>query len=309
MKRPVSNAARSSVHIPVLLQETLEGLCLKAGSVVLDGTLGGGGHAEEILKKIGPKGILIGLDQDEEAINRCRKRLQAFSHQLILAKSNFRNLGEILAQSKVLSVDAVLLDIGVSSYQFDTPERGFSFRFDGSLDMRMDQSGGVTAADLVAGLSEKELADLFFHFGEERKSRTIARWIVEARQAKPIRTTRELAELIESRVPAKVRYGRLHPATRVFQALRIAVNGELEVLEEGIAQALKVLKPGGRVAVITFHSLEDRIVKNFFRAEKEKGNLLLINKKPIVPGEQEIEANDRARSAKLRIAEKRKTEN
>lgn len=305
----MSDAANSSVHIPVLLNETIHALCLKNGSVVLDGTLGNGGHAEAILKQIGPQGTLIGIDQDDEAIERSRKRLKSYHSQLILAKNNFRNMDQVLAQFKILSVDAVLLDIGVSSGQLDMPERGFSFRFDGPLDMRMDQTAGVTAADLIAALSEKELADLFFQYGEERKSRTIARWIVEARKKEPIRTTKALSELIANRVPAKVRYGRLHPATRVFQALRIAVNGELEALKEGIQKAVHALKPGGRIAVITFHSLEDRIVKNFFRSEKESGRLELINKKPMEAGEAEIEQNDRSRSAKLRIAEKRKPGN
>lgn len=298
----------SAVHIPVLLHETINALCLKNGSVVLDGTLGSGGHSEEILKQISPGGILIGLDQDDEAIERSRKRLQKFDSQLILTKSNFRNLDQILSQFKILSVDAVLLDIGVSWNQFDTPERGFSFRFDGPLDMRMDRAGDVTAADLIQNLPERELADLFFQLGEERKSRQIARWIMDARSREPIKTTKALSDLIASRVPPKVRYGRLHPATRVFQALRIAVNHELEALKEGAGKAIEALKPGGRLAVITFHSLEDRIVKNLFRSEKEKGTLLLMNKKPIVPSESEVEQNPRSRSAKLRVAEKRNLE-
>lgn len=304
----MSDAGDSAVHIPVLLHETIDALCLKQGSVVLDGTIGSGGHSEEILKRISPGGTLIGIDQDDEAVERSRKRLQKFDSQIILAKSNFRNLNQVLSQFKILSVDAVLLDVGVSWNQFDTPERGFSFRFDGPLDMRMDQKGEVTAADLIASLDEAELADLFFQLGEERKSRQIARWIVETRQHSPIKTTKALADLIMSRVPPKVRYGRLHPATRVFQALRIAVNHELEALEEGVHKAIEALKPGGRLAVITFHSLEDRIVKNFFRSEKEKETLVLISKKPIVPGEREVEANSRSRSAKLRVVEKRKLE-
>ncbi|MBI4387682.1 MAG: 16S rRNA (cytosine(1402)-N(4))-methyltransferase RsmH [Candidatus Omnitrophica bacterium] len=287
-------------HEPVLLNEIISILELQPGAVVLDGTVGNGGHAEAILEKIVPSGVLIGLDQDASAIERSRERLKRFSQQVILKQCNFRYLDQALSEIKISEVDAVLLDIGVSQEQLDDAGRGFSFRLEGPLDMRMDSRTEVRASDLIETLPEEELAELFYKYGEERRSRRIARLIVRERAKKAIQTTIQLAELIASAVPAKVRYGRIHPATRVFQALRIAVNGELDALSEGIQNAMKVLKPGGRLAVITFHSLEDRIVKRAFLQAKADQKAQVFTKKPIGPTDSEVMCNPRSRSAKLR---------
>lgn len=294
-------------HESVLLHETVSALQLKPGEIVLDGTLGSGGHAEALLEAIGPQGRLIGIDQDKEALRRSAERLERFKSQIILVQENYRNLDLVLSKIKVSQVDAVLLDIGVSKDQLIDPKRGFSFRLEGPLDMRMNQESGRSALDLVAALSEKELSWIFHTYGEERFARQIAHWIVEDRAKKPFETTRELAACIENRVPARVRYGRIHPATRIFQALRIAVNDELGALGEGIEKAVAGLKSGGRLAVITFHSLEDRIVKHAFLAKKREKQMEILTKKPIIPSDEEISRNPHSRSAKLRAA--KKTEN
>jgi 16S rRNA (cytosine1402-N4)-methyltransferase len=271
-----------------------------------DGTVGHGGHAEVLLEGMGEAGKLIGLDRDEEALVTCRERLSRFGERVVLIKGVFVDLPLHLQRAGCPQVDGVLLDLGVSSRQLDDPKRGFSFQSDGPLDMRMDQSSGQTAADLVNRLPEGELADLIYHYGEERYSRRIARAIVQTRGLRPLQRTQELVDVIKGAVPAAYRHGRLHCATRTFQALRIAVNREIETLEPALRRAVDVLRPGGRLAVISFHSLEDRIVKQTFRslAQGDDPRLVLLTKKPQVPTEEECRSNPRARSAKLRVAER-----
>jgi 16S rRNA (cytosine1402-N4)-methyltransferase len=295
-------------HVPVLLNEVLNGLAPHAGGRYIDGTLGGGGHAAAVLEASAPDGRLLGIDADPAALAAAGARLAAFGERATLTHGNFRDIGRLAIEQGFERVDALLLDLGVSSYQLDTPGRGFSFAADAPLDMRLDPTEGKTAADLVNGTSEGELADLIYRYGEERGSRRVARFIAEARRKRPIATTGELAELVARALGG--RHGKIHPATRTFQALRIAVNRELESLEMALPQAVELLGEGGRLAIISFHSLEDRIVKLFFRAEsgysggERPARLQIITKKPIEATEQEARANSRSRSAKLRVAEK-----
>lgn len=291
-------------HDPVLVEEVCSLLALKRGATVVDGTLGGGGHSEAILQQVGPQGVLIGFDQDQDAIQRASKRLQSYGPQVHLRHLNFKEMGTALAGLKVSAVDAVLLDIGFSSDQLEDAGRGFSFQQAGPLDMRMNRDEEVTAADLIRILSEEELSDIFRSYGEERRARQLAKRIVNIRQRTPITTTVQLAKLVEDAVPPQERFRRIHPATRVFQALRIAVNQELEALRTGIDAGIAALKPGGRLAVITFHSLEDRIVKQKFQTAMKAGKIRLVTRKPVQPSAEEIQRNSRARSAKLRVAEK-----
>jgi 16S rRNA (cytosine1402-N4)-methyltransferase len=301
-------------HQPVLYKEIIHALQPQAGGRYVDGTLGAGGHARGIMEASAPDGLLLGLDVDPQALAIARRNLAPYEGRTHLVQASYTSLSQQLAQLGWDTVDGILLDLGASSMQFDTPERGFSFQHDAPLDMRFGPHVPRTAADLVNLSSERELADLIYRYGEERDSRKIARAIVRAR---PIHTTRELVAAIESISPR--RGGRVHPATRTFQALRIAVNDELSAIEEVLPQAVAALRPGGRLAVISFHSLEDRIVKEFFRdhsrdrvnppyerlyEEERKATLKEVNRKPIVPSEEEIQDNPRARSAKLRIAEK-----
>lgn len=306
-------------HKPVLLTETLRFWTAAASGVYMDGTLGGGGHSAALLELL-PQASLIGIDQDQEALQAAASRLAAFPGRVKLVKSNFSQIAEIAAELAPAGVDGVLLDIGVSSHQLDDGERGFSYQQDAPLDMRMDRDGNtLTAADLVNRLPETELADLIYRYGEERYSRRIARAIVQARQQQPVLRTGELARLVKGAMPRQAKQEQQHPAKRTFQALRIAVNRELEVLEAGLAGALQALKPGGHLAVITFHSLEDRIVKEQFRAWAKgctcppefpvcqcgkKPQVRLLTKKPVTATEQELAENPRARSAKLRAVEK-----
>lgn len=291
-------------HIPVMPAEVQGAFDLKPGAVVVDGTLGLGGHAAMMAARIGAQGHLIGIDQDVRAIELARQRLKDFKGRLDIVKSNFSKLDQVLEGLGVQRVDAVLLDLGVSSLQLDDPARGFSFRADGPLDMRMDGDAPTTAEELVNEFSEKELADLIFHYGEERFSKRIARRIVAVRAGQRIRTTEELADIVLRSLPRGYQRDKLHPATRTFQALRIAVNRELEVLEEALGKAFAYLKPGGRIAVIAFHSLEDRIVKDKFRAIADQGLALRLTKKPLRPTEAEAADNPRSRSAKLRALER-----
>jgi 16S rRNA (cytosine1402-N4)-methyltransferase len=301
-------------HQPVLYQEIIHALLPQNGGHYVDGTLGAGGHARGILEACAPDGRLLGLDVDPQALAIARKTLAPYEHRIHLAQASYTSLSEQLAKVGWEAVDGIVLDLGASSMQFDTPERGFSFMQDAPLDMRFGPHVPQTAADLVNKLSERELADLIYRFGEERDSRRIARAIVRAR---PLHTIRELVSAIESVSPR--RGDRLHPATRTFQALRIAVNEELASIEAVLPQAVAALRPGGRLAVISFHSLEDRIVKDFIREQsrdlinppyeriyetERKATLKEVNRKPISPSEEEIKDNPRARSAKLRIAEK-----
>ncbi len=288
-------------HKPVLFEETLRYLELQPGMTVVDGTMGGGGHSEAILERIGASGTLVGLDQDEEAIERCRERFKD-KKNVHVVHANYREMNEVLNGLQLSRVNAVLLDIGISSFQIDEAERGFSFQKEGPLDMRMNKTEGPTAADLVNTLPSKELDKILFEWGEERHARKITRIICDRRAKKRFETTLDLAQTIEKAVP---RQGRLHPATRTFQGLRIAVNDELGALEDGLRFGFESLVSGGRMAVISFHSLEDRLVKNYFRDKMRSGESFLINKKPITPTVDEIRLNSRSRSAKLRVIEKR----
>lgn len=292
------------MHQPVLLDEVLGYLDLRPRCAVLDATLGGAGHAKEILKRITPGGTLIGIDADPAAIDIARENLKSFEGSFKLLNGNFRYLDELLAEESGIKFDAELFDLGISSYQMDDGRRGFSIRYDASLDMRMDTRLAVTARDLVNALKEDELADIIARFGEERFFRRVARKVAEARAKKPIETTGELASIIHRAVGSRYGRSRIDPATRTFQALRIAVNDELPAIEEGIRKAVSMLKSGGRICVISFHSLEDRIVKNMFRDFARDGLVKILTKKPVRPGRDEAARNARSRSAKLRAAER-----
>ncbi len=292
------------MHKSVLLEPALSHLNLSPGQIVLDATVGSGGHSEAILRQISPNGFLIGLDQDVEALKRAEERLQAVGGKFKLQHLNFRFLDQALSSLNIKDVHAVLLDVGVSSDQLEKSDRGFSFMKEGPLDMRMDQSQTQTAEHLIYGLSEKELIKIFSEFGEERFARRIAQKIVFDRAKKPIKTTFDLKHVVEEVVPPKYRFGRIHPATRIFQALRIAVNDELNALKEALPKAFGSLKSGGRLAVISFHSLEDRIVKQYFVKEKNTGAGKILTKKPIEATEDELRENPKSRSAKLRVIER-----
>lgn len=293
-------------HVPVLVREVLSWLACRPGGRYLDCTVGQGGLALSILDLTGPDGSVIGIDQDEEAIAAARNRLEPYAGRARLIRGNFRELKQHLRSVGLSEVDGIVFDLGVSSAQLDRPDRGFSFLADGPLDMRMDRRGDRTAAELLSQLGETELADLLYQFGEERYSRRIARAVVRARARHPLQTTFDLVSVIRDAVPAFYRHGRLHYATRTFQALRIAVNHELDVLAGSLRDAADVLAPGGRLSVISFHSLEDRIAKQTFRAlsHGQEPCLATLTKKPCVPSEQERRENPRARSAKLRVAER-----
>ena len=295
-----------SRHIPVMSVEVLSWLVREDGRIYLDCTVGYSGHAEKVLEASGPGSRLIGLDRDAAAISASRKRLARFGDRAVLLHGHFMDLKQHLTASGIGQVDGVLFDLGVSSLQLEEPARGFSFQVDGPLDMRMDQSMSGTAADLVNQWPEAQLADAIFQFGEERFSRRIARGIVRARERHALATTKELVSVIEGAVPANYRHGRLHCATRTFQAIRIAVNQELDCLEPALRDATDVLSPGGRLCVISFHSLEDRIVKHTFRALSGKDDpvLVVLTKKPQIPTREESDRNPRSRSAKLRAAQR-----
>jgi len=291
----------AEVHQPVLVEEVLRGLALKSGAVVLDATVGFGGHAEVVLGAIGPEGRLVGIDRDQEALLFVRNRLKRFEGQMELIHGQFGDMGRLLSERNVEMLDAALFDLGVSSFQLDAPERGFSFSREGPLDMRMDQAEPVDAAQIVNRISTEDLIELLRTYGEERWAGRIARAIVRER---PFSTTTALAQTVRRAVPPGARHGRIDAATRTFQAIRIAVNQELDLLPRGLEQAIGRLKPGGRIAVLAYHSLEDRIVKNLFRTRAQAGMLELVTRKPIRPSEQETARNPRARSARLRIAQR-----
>jgi 16S rRNA (cytosine1402-N4)-methyltransferase len=306
-------------HTTVLLKEAVDGLNIKSDGIYVDCTLGGAGHSSLILSKLGAGGKLFAFDQDETAIAHAKEKLAQYGDRLEIIKSNFLYLKDELENRGIAKVDGVLYDLGVSSPQLDTPERGFSYHHDAPLDMRMDNEADVSAYDVINHWAWEDLVRIFFRYGEEKFSKQIARKIEAARQVKPIETTAELVELIKDAIPAPARRKGGHPAKRVFQAVRIAVNDELAVFEQSINQAIDLLNPEGRISVITFHSLEDRICKAAFKKASETPNLppglpiipdeykpilKLITRKPVVPSEEELEQNNRARSAKLRIAEK-----
>ncbi len=306
-------------HKPVLLMETIDSLRVQPEGIYVDGTLGGGGHAREVCRRLGEKGKLIGIDQDQNAVTAAAENLREFGEKAVIIKSNYRQIRQILKELGVSQADGIYLDLGVSSYQLDTPERGFTYRVDVPLDMRMDQSMTETAADIVNGYEEKELVRVLRDYGEERFAQNIAKHIVKARQRQPVCTTGQLTGLVKAAIPAKLRTAGGHPAKRTFQALRIELNHELEALESSIDTMIGLLKPGGRLCIITFHSLEDRIVKTRFRENENpcvcppdfpvcvcgrvsRGRV--ITRKPIVPTEEEIAENLRSKSSKLRVFER-----
>ena len=299
---------RQPVHRPVMLREVLAMLELQSGLVVVDGTVGAGGHAQAIVPALGPDGLLVGLDRDSEVLALAQAALEEAAAAGAGARISLHHLAhsrmhEALAAIGQSRCDRVLLDLGVSSMQLDRPDRGFSFMADGPLDMRMDRAANVSAADWIASASERELADTIFQLGEERHSRRVARAIVDTRRRTPIVRTLQLADLVRRALPAAARGGRIHPATRTFQAIRMKVNDELGEVERGLAAAHACLRPGGRLVVLTFHSLEDRLVKHTLRARFD-----VVTKKPLVAQPDEVEANPRARSAKLRCAVRRADE-
>ena len=298
--------SNSPAHLPVMLSEVLSWLQPHSGGVYVDCTVGYCGHANEILRVSQPHGIVLGIDRDVQAINAGRQELQSFGDRAILVKAHFMELKQILVERGISRVHGVLFDLGVSSPQFDEPSRGFSFRSEGPLDMRMEQSSGRTAADIVNELDETDLADMIYSLGEERYSRRIARAIVSARRRQTLTNTRQLASVIESAVPGHYRRGRIHCATRTFQALRIAVNNELDHLETSFRDAADALASGGRLCVISFHSLEDRIVKQTFKglSSQSGGELEILTKRPQVPSDDERNRNPRSRSAKLRVMQR-----
>lgn len=307
-------------HTTVLLQETVDSLAIKPDGIYVDATLGGAGHSALLLSHLSPQGHLYAFDQDQTAIDHAKKRLGKYldQGQVTFIKANFRQLKDQLAERGVTAIDGICYDLGVSSPQLDERERGFSYKKDAPLDMRMDQTQALTAYEIVNHYEFQDLVKIFFRYGEDKFSKQVARKIEQARQVKPIETTTELADLIKSAKPAKELKKKGHPAKQIFQAIRIAVNDELGAAEESIYQAIDLLKPDGRIAVITFHSLEDRLTKQIFKEKTSldlpkglpivpdhlKASLELVNRKPILPTAEELEANNRAHSAKLRVARK-----
>lgn len=307
-------------HKPIMLDEVIEGLKIKPDGIYVDGTLGGAGHSVEIVKRLSTGGILIGIDQDTEALEKASEVLSNYKDNTILVHNNYENIDTVLEDLGIEKVDGILLDIGVSSYQLDNEDRGFSFHKDAELDMRMDRTSKISAKEIVNDYSEEDLERIIWKYGEEKWAKRIAKFIVAEREIEPIETTNDLVEVIKKAIPKKVRMEGGHPARQTFQGIRIEVNRELEVLETVIAKSMKLLKPGGRLAIITFHSLEDRIVKEEF-IELQKNcvcpsefpicicdkvqEIKIITRKPIISDEDELEYNPRARSAKLRIAEKK----
>ncbi len=306
-------------HISVLLDETVDSLNIKPDGIYVDGTLGGGGHSLEICKRLGEGGRLIGIDQDMDAIKAASKRLESYKDKINIVHSNYQDIESCLGELSICGVDGIVLDLGVSSYQLDNVDRGFTYREDTPLDMRMDQSQTKTARDIVNGYSEMELFKVIRDYGEDSFAKNIAKHIVKARENGPIETTGQLNDIIKAAIPAKMRQGTGHPSKKTFQAIRIELNQELEVLENSIDKMIELLNPGGRLSIITFHSLEDRIVKNLFRrnmnpctcppnfpvctcGQAPKGKI--ITRKPIVPSDEEINDNKRAKSSKLRVFEK-----
>lgn len=308
-------------HYSVLLNETIENLNIKPDGIYVDGTLGGGGHAYQVASRLSEKGRLIGIDQDADAIAAAGERLKEFGDKITIIRSNYANMKEELHRIGVEKVDGIVLDLGISSFQLDTPERGFTYRDENApLDMRMDDRQSLTAKDIVNGYSEMDLYRIIRDYGEDKFAKNIAKHIVQERAKKPIETTGELTEIIRASIPMKVQVTGGHPAKRTFQAIRIELNKELEVLQNNLDDMIDLLNPGGRICIITFHSLEDRIVKSNFKRNENpctcpsdfpvcvcgkvsKGKV--ITRKPILPSEKELEENSRSKSAKLRVFERR----
>ncbi len=297
------NKMKESCHYPVMWGEVVDGLQIESRKCIIDCTAGLGGHAYKMLD-MAQEAFYVGIDKDAYSLKETYTRLSPFLNRFVLLQDDFRNLDQVCQEMRIETADAFFFDLGLSSYQLSSSQRGFSFLQEGSLDMRFDQSSFVTASDLINNLSERELVNIFQNFGEERYSKRIAYALTKQRKISPILTTLQLARIIERSVPPKSRFGRIHPATRVFQALRIAVNRELESLREAIPKAVSLLEAGGRIAVISFHSLEDRIIKHTFKKLASQNLLKIITKKPKVPTEIEKKVNRASRSAKLRIAEK-----
>lgn len=306
-------------HVSVLFDECMEGLNIKPDGIYVDGTLGGGGHSSGICERLGPNGTLIGIDRDQDALNAASKRLEKYNCNKIFVQSNYSDIASVLEELEIDEIDGALLDLGVSSFQLDNPERGFSYMNDAPLDMRMSQSDSFTAADVVNDYDKKELTNIISKYGEERWASRIADFIVKAREDKPLESTFELVDVIKAAIPASARRTGPHPAKRTFQAIRIEVNDELGQLERAVEEFCDVLAPKGRLCIITFHSLEDRIVKDIFNQRAnpctcpkefpvcvcgKKADIKKITGKPIVSSEEELEVNPRARSAKLRVAQK-----
>lgn len=305
-------------HKSVLLNETIDGLNIKPDGIYVDGTLGGGGHAYEVCRRLGEKGSIVGIDQDAAAIEAASARLKDFGEKVTIVRSNYCDMKSKLHELGIDKVDGIVLDLGVSSYQLDTAERGFTYREDAPLDMRMDTRQKMTARDIVNDYTEADLYRVIRDYGEDKFAKNIAKHIVQARAMKPVETTAELSEIIRASIPMKFQKKSGHPAKRTFQAIRIELNRELDVLRDSLDDMIDLLNPGGRLCIITFHSLEDRIVKSAFRknenpctcppdfpvcvcGKKSKGSI--ITKKPILPSEEELEYNSRSKSAKLRIFE------
>ena len=306
-------------HVSVLLEETIRELDIKPDGIYVDGTLGGAGHATEVCKRLGDKGRFIGIDQDEVAIKTSSERLAVFGDKVCVVRSNYSDILNVVHNLGIEKVDGIVLDLGVSSYQLDTPERGFTYREDVKLDMRMDQRQELTARDIVNNYSEYDLYRIIRDYGEDKFAKNIAKHIVLNRQEKPIETTFELNEIIKNAIPMKVRKKGGHPSKKTYQAIRIELNKELDVLENTLNDLIDILNPGGRICIITFHSLEDRIVKSIFRKNenpctcppsfpvcmcgaKPKGRV--VTRKPILPSDNEMEVNTRSKSAKLRVFER-----
>ncbi|MCR4706227.1 MAG: 16S rRNA (cytosine(1402)-N(4))-methyltransferase RsmH [Lachnospiraceae bacterium] len=306
-------------HTSVLLEETIDNLNIRPDGIYVDGTLGGGGHSFHIAEKLSAGGRLVGIDQDDEAIEAATKRLLPYEDHVTIVRSNYRNVKKVLTDLQIDAIDGMMLDLGVSSYQLDNPERGFSYMVDTALDMRMDRRQSLTAGDIVNSFSQQELFRIIRDYGEDKFAQNIAKHIVSAREKAPIETTGQLNAIIDAAIPIKMKKTGGHPSKKTFQAIRIACNKELEVLEDTIDTMIDLLKPGGRLCIITFHSLEDRIVKNAFRRNENpcicppefpvcvcgkvsKGRV--ITKKPILPSDEEMEENARSKSAKLRVFER-----
>jgi len=295
-----------ALHVPVMLQEVLDYLKLAPGQIIVDATLGTGGHSVEILKRITPKGRLIGIDRDENSLAICRQRLMEFKDCTEFVHANFTDLDQVLANLGIEKIDGIVFDLGISSYQLHDAQRGFSFQEEGPLDMRLDKSSYISAYDLVNNLNENEISQMLWNFGQERWHNRIAHLLVQERRNEPIATTKQLANLVMRAIPYRYRrsYYRIHPATRTFQAVRIAVNRELEILENAIKKAVDILRKQARICVISFHSLEDRTIKHTFRALKADGLINIITAKPLTPMASEIEVNPSSRSSKFRVAER-----
>ncbi|MCX5709593.1 MAG: 16S rRNA (cytosine(1402)-N(4))-methyltransferase RsmH [Candidatus Omnitrophica bacterium] len=293
-------------HVPVMPDEVIKFLNLKPGQLIVDATMGTGGHSEMILERITPKGRLIGIDRDKDSLEICRRRLERFTGTFQLVHGNFAQVDVILKDLKIKKIDGILFDLGISTFQLKDKDRGFSFLEEGPLDMRMDRTSYFSAYDLVNNLKEKEISDLLWSFGEERWHNRIARIIVEERERHPITTTAQLANIAARSVPVRYRHShyKIHPATRTFQAVRIAVNRELEILEGALNKGIEFLKIKGRICVISFHSLEDRIAKHTFKKAQAEGLINILTPKPLTPAQLEVESNPSSRSSKFRAAEK-----